>query len=370
MTILLIIDHLGSGGAQRQIVTLGRGLTERGHRVACFVYYPHLDHHRAALEEAGIPVYSFEKRGRFNLGVPLALRRRTKEGGFQIALSYLTTPSIYNIAASVGTGTKTIVSERLSLTPEQDLTPARLKFQAYRLADRIVVNSEHIASGLQEAYPWMAEKLVVIRNGVDLTRYRPPAVRRTRTDGLDLLAVGSIHTRKNFVGLIEALRVHSDRFGWTPTVRWAGRRPTSPVDTHAFEQAEYLLDQYKLRRAWHWLGVRRDVPDLMHEAHALIHPSFFEGLPNVVCEAFASGLPVLAGRVCDNPWLIGEGERGLLFDPSEPADIARTIEEFSSLDSDAIEEMARKARRFAETELSVDKLLDRYEELFRDVLAS
>jgi glycosyltransferase involved in cell wall biosynthesis len=367
--ILLIIDHLGSGGAQHQIVTLARGMAERGHEVSCCIYYPHLDHHKPALEAAGVRLYSLRKSSRFSLRVPLQLRRLMRKGEFQIALSYLTTPSIYNILASVGTETKTIVSERLSLTPEQYGAPARLKFRTYRLADRIVVNSGHIAAGLMQAYPWMDDKLVVIRNGVDLERFHPGSrpVRRAG-DEIELLAIGSVHARKNFAGLVEALRVLRDRFGWTPSIRWAGRPPTSSIDVHALEQAEHLIDEYGLRAHWKWLGVRRDVAELMNDAAALIHPSFFEGLPNAICEAFASGLPVLAGRVCDNPWLIGDNERGLLFDPAEPADMARAIDQFSALDEESVELMGRRARRFAESELSIEKLLDRYESLFSELV--
>src|SRR5690606_21739605 len=80
---------------------------------------------------------------------------------------------------------------------------------------------------------------------------------------------------------------------------------------------------------WRWLGRREDVPELMRAHDALVHPAFFEGLPNAVCEALASGLPVLASRVCDHPRLVGE-DRGLLFDPGSPEDIAAALERFAA----------------------------------------
>jgi glycosyltransferase involved in cell wall biosynthesis len=73
----------------------------------------------------------------------------------------------------------------------------------------------------------------------------------------------------------------------------------------------------------------------MQRHDALIHPSLYEGLPNAVCEALAAGLPVLISNVCDHPLLVVEGERGFLFDPSDPLSIAMSIERAAALDADS-----------------------------------
>jgi glycosyltransferase involved in cell wall biosynthesis len=285
-----------------------------------------------------------------------------------VSLSYLTTPSVYNVIATLGTQTPAVVSERSALAPGRIPTELRLRYACYRLAERILVNSEHQHERLAGAFPWMREKLVTIRNGVNLDHYRPPPVGRRRIPNrLDLLAVGSVHAGKNFLGLIEALRIHRERFGWVPSVRWVGRSGKKEGDVRAFEQAQHLIDRHNLREHWEWLGVRRDVSDLMQQSDALVHPSYFEGLPNVICEALASGLPVLAGAVCDHPWLVGDGERGLLFDPADPYDMAIVMQDFAELDQEGVNAMRRQARAFAAAELSVDVLLDRYEQLFREI---
>lgn len=365
MKILLVIDHLGSGGAQHQMVTLAASLVHRGHDVSCFVYYPEIDHHRHVLDECGVDVYSIQKPSRFSLRVPLKLRKIVQQG-FDVSLSYLTTPSVYNVLSTIGTDVPVIVSERIAPPSGGIGFGSRMWHQFYRLADRIVVNSEYHRETIAGAFPWMKPKLTVIRNGVDLDRFSPPErPRMAKKRSLDLLAVGGVSQRKNMVGLIEAMHVHRNRFGWTPHVRWVGRRATRDVDINAFEQAEQLIDRHDLRSSWEWLGVRRDVPDMMKVADALVHPSLSEGLPNVICEALASGLPVLAGRVCDHPWLVGEGERGLLFDPTDPSDIVLSIQQFSACGQAEREAMSRRARSFAEERLSLEKLTSGYEDLFR-----
>ncbi len=369
MRILLIIDHLDPGGAQHQLVTLADGLVGRGHEVECFVYYPEMDHHRAVLDAAGVKVHGLQKASRFDLRVVTELRKIVKTG-FDVALSYLTTPNIYNLVATISTDVTSIVSERSALLSGRIPFWTRARYTAYRLADRIVVNSGHQQERLSAEFPWMNDKLTTIRNGVDLERFHPAETSRERHDPEpSFVAVGSVHAGKNFIGLIEALRIHRERFDWAPRVRWIGRHGTRGVDVRAFKQADQLIRRYELRRHWEWLGVRRDVPELMREADALIHPSYFEGLPNVICEALATGLPVLAGRVCDHPWLVGEGDRGLLFDPSDPHDIALAIEQFSTLDKAEVRAMGLRAREFAERELSLETLVDQYETLFLETVA-
>ncbi len=57
MKLLFVIDHFGSGGAQRQMVNLALGLSRRGHDVEFLVYYPEFDFFRARVDEAGLTVH-------------------------------------------------------------------------------------------------------------------------------------------------------------------------------------------------------------------------------------------------------------------------------------------------------------------------
>ena len=69
MKILLVIDHFGSGGAQRQMVYLAGGLHDRGHDVEFFVYHPHHDFFRSAVDERRIVVHEVDRRSTSRLGV-------------------------------------------------------------------------------------------------------------------------------------------------------------------------------------------------------------------------------------------------------------------------------------------------------------
>ena len=101
-----------------------------------------------------------------------------------------------------------------------------------------------------------------------------------------------------------------------------------------------------------------------------MHPSYFEGLPNVICEAMACGKPTLAARIGDHAELVGEGIRGFLFDPFDPLSIAESIRALVLVDDEKYNEMCIRARKYAETNLSSSHCTDEYEVLFRRVAMS
>lgn len=351
------------------MVTVATGLRKRGHEIVFFVYYPQIDHFRSTVEDAGIEIVECRKSGRLDFGPPRALRRLVAERRFDVSLSFLTTPNIYNVLACRGLPTAAVVSER-SAFPQANLSlQVKSSLSLYRLADHIVVNSRHHRERIVSEFKWIEPKSSTIANGIDLDRFHPgDTASAGRSEGPpSLLAVGSIHVGKNYKGLIEALAQYRTAFGEPPRVSWVGRDPSTQRDRVAFDRAQERIEELSLGPYWRWLGVRRDVPDLLRLADAFIHPSLFEGLPNAVCEALASGCPVLASNTGDHGWLLGDNRRGFLFDPKDPNDIAAAVRRFILLTSAQRHEMSRDARRFAERHLSVDGLVDAYVRLFESL---
>lgn len=363
MRLLFCIDHFGPGGAQRQLVALARGLHERGHQVEFFVYHPHIRHFAPQVEELGIAVHGVRKAGKLSPGPVLALARlirRTRPDG---VLAYLPTPAVYAELASLATrGVPLVVSERFMYTRMSPLV--RAQQELHRLASWITVNSHHQRERMEHLFPWMRSRVSTIYNGVDLEAFAPaPEGPRPAGDSAPrLLVVSSTARKKNALGLARALDVLARRGRELPLVRWAGV-PTSAEDEAAKHEVNAVLEAAGVADRWEWLGKRGDVPDLMRSHDALVHPAFFEGLPNAICEALASGLPVLASDVCDHPRLVGD-DRGLLFDPASPEAIADALERFAATSSAERLAMAYAARAFAERELNLKRYTQEYERLF------
>jgi glycosyltransferase involved in cell wall biosynthesis len=363
--VLCVIDCLGSGGAQRQMVNLARGLAQRKHQVELFVYYPQHDHFAPLLQEAGIAVHSRTKRARFSLAPARELRRLIKERRFEAVTAFLATPSLYAEIAHLATPrVPLVVSERFMYTGDS-LRPATwLLQQAHRLASHITVNSHHQRERMERVFPWMRGRLTTIYNGVDLARFAPREDLRGPADRLRFLVLSSVVPKKNALGLARALAQYRDQYGGTGMVRWVGKVSSDPVAQNEYTQVNRLLSELRLHDQWQWLGERQDIPEQLCSHDALIHPSFYEGLPNAICEALACGRPVLASGVGDHARLVQEGTTGFLFDPKRPESLAHTLHRFQLLSAQERVRMGHRARLYAERELSVDTFSKRYEELF------
>ena len=92
----------------------------------------------------------------------------------------------------------------------------------------------------------------------------------------------------------------------------------------------------------------------------LILPSFFEGVPNVVCEAMSCGLPILISNVGDHSNLVEEGLNGYLFDPYSISDMANSLLMFCSLSHSDRIKMSKESRRKAKNLFNQHIFIEKY----------
>ena len=206
MKLLFVIDNLGTGGAQRQMVNLAIGLTNRGHQVRIFCYSPG-DKLAQPLRDAGISVEWWEKHSRYSLNVIFALYRTIARGRFDLVLSFLSTPNFYSlIAGRLAKGRKipVIVSERFCDLPQGMGLMENFVRQTYRLADHVIVNSHHPRDNFVNRYPFLWSRISTIYNGYDLKSFVPPAA-EPENRPLKILCIASVSPYKNGLCVVEAL---------------------------------------------------------------------------------------------------------------------------------------------------------------------
>jgi glycosyltransferase involved in cell wall biosynthesis len=374
MKVLLVIDHFGPGGAQRQIVELACGMQRRGHEIEMFVYFPEHGFFRPLLDAHGITVHEYSKGRGFSFGVLSKLIALLRHRRFDVVVSYLSSANVYaELAVAIAGGSKLVVSERTSHHDDKAPLADFSRRAMHAVADKVVANSRTHCDWLKGKW-WLRKKATFIYNGVDLQRFSPTADAVKAADpagALRLVGIGRIGPEKNILNLIAALALMHAATGDAPQVSWVGPQDESGHGRSYRKRIDGALDGLpEIRRRWHWLGVRADIPEILLRHEALIIPSLYEGLPNVVCEALASGVPVLASAVCDHPLLVADGSRGFLFEPESPKSIAAAIAKFAALSADERRAISRNAREYAEATLGVEKMVCSYECLFGQLLGT
>jgi glycosyltransferase involved in cell wall biosynthesis len=368
--LLFVIDNLNTGGAQRQMVNLAIGLKRRQYRVELFCYAPG-DLLAGPLHEADIPVHWMLKRSRFSLDVVLALKKLIQTQQYDLALSFLTTPNFYLTLAGRLLNQRRmpiVISERFCDLPQEITTTDRFARLFYRFADHVVVNSHHQRVRLAQKYPFLKDRLSTIYNGYDLELFSP-APREPQNQRLEITTIASVSPYKNGLCLIEALRLLRERYGLAPEVDWIGQRVMQGERFRYAQQMDQQIHSYGLENQWRWLNQRSDIVEQLHQHDVLVHPSYGEGLPNVVCEALACARPVIVSDVLDHAKLVQDGISGYLFNAQDPADLAEKLCKFNSLPPEARRQMGLAGRRFAEANLSLGRFVQDYEQLFLHLLS-
>jgi GalNAc-alpha-(1->4)-GalNAc-alpha-(1->3)-diNAcBac-PP-undecaprenol alpha-1,4-N-acetyl-D-galactosaminyltransferase len=366
---LFVIDSLNTGGAQRQLVNLTLGLTQRGYQVELFCYAPG-DLLAKPLYDAGIQIHWYIKRSRFSFGVILALNDLINKGQYNLVLSFLPTPNFYTIL----TGRilrlnriPVIVSERRGDVPGGPRLLTRFSRQFYRLATRVVTNSHHQRIDLVRNYPWLQNRLSTIYNGYDLS-YLIPELVQPDNHPLHMLTIAHVTPYKNGLCLVEAMNLLRTRDGLTPQVDWLGELIMKGKPLEYLNEMKRKIEEYRLEKDWTWLNQRTDIVDQLHQHDVLVHPSYGEGLPNVVCEALACARPVIVSDLLDHSQLVQNGKSGYLFNHMDPSDLAEKIKMFIRLTPDERKKMGMCGREYAEANLSIDRLTDDYERLFMSMI--
>jgi glycosyltransferase involved in cell wall biosynthesis len=337
--LAMLITGLDPGGAELQLVHLARALRDRQWDVVVFTLRP--GPLAVDLEQSGIPVHLFRPGPVLHFR-PHILHAHLFHANLCARLARLFFP----IPAVISTVHSIAESPRRS-------DAIRRRDLLYRLTHSLSDANVFVCHAAADRY--RAPRAHVIPNGVDTSRFRPDPERRSRTrSALDLtsefvwLAAGRLMWKKNYPLLLQAMEKQPDSI-----LLIAGAGP----DADRLRE----LAPPNVR----FLGPRDDMPALMNAADAFVLSSSVEGLPAVLLEAAASGLPCVATAVGGVGEAIRDGVTGFLVPPGNAAALTAAM---SRLATGSREEMSRAARDFALTHFDLQIAVDRWERLYRELL--
>lgn len=347
--VLCIVDSLGSGGAQRQIVGLAKLLHENGYNVK-LIYYHKVEFYKSFLDNNGVSNEFIGDSGNY-LNRIFKIRRAIKRFQPDVVISYLDTPNIIAcLLKACGIRYKLIVSERN--TTQILSRREKIKFFLMRWADVIVPNSYSQSTFIRNHFPKLADKVSVITNFVDTDAFSPSET--SLSEKCRILTVGRVSEQKNTLKFLEALKSLKEQ-GLSFKVDWYGY--SSP---QYLEQCERYIEENCLSDVFTFYEPASDIVSKYRECDVLVLPSVYEGYPNVICEAMSCGKPILCGNVCDNPMIVENGVNGYLFNPADVCDMVDKMKMFISLPMTSRIAIEKRSRQRALEKFSSVTFIKKY----------
>jgi glycosyltransferase involved in cell wall biosynthesis len=243
---------------------------------------------------------------------------------------------------------------------------------AYRMTDFLCdITTQVSQSGMDRYIRVKAtpkKKIRFIPNGVNLDRFYPDLnvriqVRREFEINSNFvwLAVGRFEAPKDYKNLIHAFS-HAHSVNSNAILLLVGDGALRP-------DIEQLVKTLGLSSFVKFLGIRNDIPALMNSADAYVMSSQWEGMPIVLLEASATGLPILATRVGGIPEVVQDGVSGMLVSYHDSMALASGMSLMMGLATHDLKRMGLNGLDFTRSHYCLNAVVDQWERLYYELLA-
>lgn len=364
LVIAHVLSSFGLGGQECVAAELARLQKNEGHEVFAVSLASQAVGPSAALfRDADVSTAVLSKGPRVDPSLPFRLARYLREQHVSVVHTHNPHALIYGAPAARLAGAVAIHSKH-GMNPD---LPRRiwLRRNAARFVDAYVAVSPALEAAALKSGDCERSQLHVIPNGVDVARFAPnrSARREVRAelgipDGAWVVCtVGRLAEEKDQATLLQAMEPLLDERRRLVIV---GEGPSRP-------SLERQIAGMRGRRYVTMTGARPDVERLLAAADAFALTSRTEGLPLVLLEAMATGLPVITSAVGGIPDVVEHRANGLLFEAGSVAPLTRQLE-WLSMDGPLSHALGRAARHHVVKRYSVERMATEYDALYANAL--
>ncbi len=358
--LFLMTNNFETGGSERQFVLLAQNLCSEQFQIHTGCLWRHGPFAAGFGDVPEFPMGG-SLYGWKSLRARLRLSRHLRRNHVQIAHAFDFYTNLTLVPAARLARVPVVIGSHRQLGDL--MTPAQFRAQAevFRWCDAVVCNSQAGANRLAAA-GLASNKLFVIGNALTADAFviAPPALPH-RPGVLRVGMVARMNARyKGHSGFLRiAARIHKQ----VPNVEFllAGDGPLR-------QEIEQEAQTLGLGAPVSFLGDRRDIPAVLAAMDVAVLTSDSEGLSNVILEAMAASLPVVAYDVGGNAELVNE-QRGALVAAGDEAGFADAVLRILAESSSSLrQQMGREARRFAEENFGLERVRNHYLELYETLL--
>jgi glycosyltransferase involved in cell wall biosynthesis len=368
MRILFLSTSMGMGGADKQLLSATEELRSRGHEIL-IVSLTALGPMGLESRRMGIRTESLEMpRGLPDPRGMLRLIRLVREWKPDVLHSHMVHANLMARALRLMVPVPVVVA-----TIHNIYEGGPIWMWGYRLTNRLVDGMTIVSQAAADRYVNEGivprELLRVVPNGVDLDRFQslPAEVRASCRASLGLddqfawIAVGRFEIAKDYPTMLRA-------FG--RVLEQQPRAVLLIVGRGSLQsEAEILVRDFGLGSSVRFLGVRHDIPELLTAADGYLMSSAWEGMPMVLLEAAAAGLPIVATRVGGNHEVVRDGETGFLAPARDPEALAQAALRLMQLSRPVRQAMGGAGREHVRAHYGLDRVAEQWESLYREAAA-
>ena len=367
-TICHVIHALGVGGAEVLVDQMLRLLSDEFRCVVAVL--DEIGEIGERLKQDGFTVEHLHRRPGIDRGCAKRLHEFADREGAEILHAHQYTPFFQSMLSRGLFGRRPVVfTEHGRHFPD---VPSRKQMVVNRLmlrsCDRLIGCGVAVRQALIDNEGLPESRVEVIYNGVDLSTFgKPSAGARERiraefdfasTDFVAVL-VARLHELKDHQ---TALRAVDEARRQIP-----GLRLLLAGDGDQRAAIEQTIQKRGLAQTVTLAGTRKDVADLLAASDVFLMSSISEGIPLTVIEAMAARRPVVSTSVGGIPELVEHGVTGLLAASGDSASLAASLVQLYRR-PDLRERMAIVAARYAAEKFSLNRMLNGYRDVYREVL--